>query len=133
MNHSDVIVVGAGPTGLMLACELAMRGVTVRLLDERRDIPNITRAFGVHARTLELLDARGLADELVQRGLPVYEVVPAPGAGQGRCDRGPRGRLRDPLRGRRDGHDRLPRRQREHRRPPGAHRGDLRHDHDSRR
>jgi 2-polyprenyl-6-methoxyphenol hydroxylase-like FAD-dependent oxidoreductase len=80
MNHSDVIVVGAGPTGLMLACELAMRGVTVRLLDERRDIPNITRAFGVHARTLELLDARGLADELVQRGLPVYEVVPAPGA-----------------------------------------------------
>jgi 2-polyprenyl-6-methoxyphenol hydroxylase-like FAD-dependent oxidoreductase len=80
MNSTDVIVVGAGPTGLMLSCELAMRGVTVRLLDERRDIPNITRAFGVHARTLELLDARGLADELVQRGLPVYEVVPAPGA-----------------------------------------------------
>jgi 2-polyprenyl-6-methoxyphenol hydroxylase-like FAD-dependent oxidoreductase len=64
----------------MLACELAMRGVAVQLLDERRDLPNITRAFGVHARTLELLDARGLADEIVQRGLPVYEVNPAPGA-----------------------------------------------------
>src|SRR5437764_2240040 len=76
----DVIVVGAGPTGLMLACELAMRGVGVRILEERRDIPNITRAFGLHARTLELLDARGLADEIVERGLPVYEVAPAPGA-----------------------------------------------------
>ncbi len=80
MNNSDVIVVGAGPTGLMLACELRMRGVTVRLLEERRDLPNITRAFGVHARTLELLDARGLADEILRRGLPVYEVAPAPGA-----------------------------------------------------
>lgn len=76
---SDVIVVGAGPTGLMLACELAMRGIGVRLLEERRGIPNITRAFGVHARTLEILDARGLADDLVQRGLPVTEVAPAPG------------------------------------------------------
>lgn len=80
MNTADVIVIGAGPTGLMLACELAIRGVSARVLEERRDIPNITRAFGVHARTLELLDARGLADELVERGLPVTQVVPAPGA-----------------------------------------------------
>ena len=80
MNTTDVIVVGAGPTGLMLACELAMRGVAARLLEERRDIPNITRAFGLHARTLELLDARGLADEIVPRGVPVYQVAPAPGA-----------------------------------------------------
>src|SRR6516165_5170861 len=64
----------------MLACELAMRGVAARLLEERRDIPNITRAFGLHARTLELLDARGLADEIVPRGVPVYQVAPAPGA-----------------------------------------------------
>jgi 2-polyprenyl-6-methoxyphenol hydroxylase-like FAD-dependent oxidoreductase len=80
MKTTDVIVVGAGPTGLMLACELAMRGVGVRLLEERRDMPNITRAFGVHARTLELLDARGLADELVNHGLPVTRVAPAAGA-----------------------------------------------------
>lgn len=80
MNSADVVVVGAGPTGLALACELAMRGVAVQLLERRRDIPNITRAFGVHARTLELLDARGLADELVQRGLPVQSVSPVPGA-----------------------------------------------------
>ena len=76
MTDSDVIVVGAGPTGLMLACELAMRGIRVRLVERRAETPNITRAFAVHARTLELLDCRGLADELLPRGLRVYEVAP---------------------------------------------------------
>jgi 2-polyprenyl-6-methoxyphenol hydroxylase-like FAD-dependent oxidoreductase len=75
----DVVVVGAGPTGLMLACELALVGMRVKLLDERTDMPNITRAFAVHARTLELLDARGLAEELLPRGVPVYEVAPPGG------------------------------------------------------
>jgi 2-polyprenyl-6-methoxyphenol hydroxylase-like FAD-dependent oxidoreductase len=64
----------------MLACELAQAGLRPRLVDERVDTPNITRAFAVHARTLELLDGRGLADELVSRGVPVDEVTPAPGA-----------------------------------------------------
>jgi 2-polyprenyl-6-methoxyphenol hydroxylase-like FAD-dependent oxidoreductase len=75
----DVVVVGAGPTGLMLACELALAGARVKLLDERTDMPNITRAFAVHARTLELLDARGLAEDLLPRGVPVYEVAPPGG------------------------------------------------------
>ena len=75
----NVVVVGAGPTGLMLACELALAGTKVKLLDERTDMPNITRAFAVHARTLELLDARGLADELLPRGVPVREVAPPGG------------------------------------------------------
>jgi 2-polyprenyl-6-methoxyphenol hydroxylase-like FAD-dependent oxidoreductase len=74
-----VVVVGAGPTGLMLASELALGGVSVRLLEERTDMPNITRAFAVHARTLELLDARGMADELLARGVPVYEIAPPGG------------------------------------------------------
>jgi 2-polyprenyl-6-methoxyphenol hydroxylase-like FAD-dependent oxidoreductase len=80
VQTNEVLVVGAGPTGLMLACELALAGVKARLLEERTDMPNITRAFAVHARTLELLDARGLADELVPHGVPVYEIAPAPGA-----------------------------------------------------
>jgi 2-polyprenyl-6-methoxyphenol hydroxylase-like FAD-dependent oxidoreductase len=63
----------------MLACELALSGATVRLLEERTDMPNITRAFAVHARTLELLDARGLADELVPRGVVVREIAPPGG------------------------------------------------------
>ena len=80
MSSTDVIVVGAGPTGLMLACELALRGVRCRVLERRAEQPNITRAFAVHARTLELLDARGLGDALVPRGVVVREVGPAPGA-----------------------------------------------------
>ncbi|TMR99807.1 FAD-dependent monooxygenase [Nonomuraea basaltis] len=80
MNQTDVIVVGAGPTGLMLACELALAGVRCKLLERRAEQPNITRAFAVHARTLELLDARGLADDLLPRGVPVQEIQPAPGA-----------------------------------------------------
>jgi 2-polyprenyl-6-methoxyphenol hydroxylase-like FAD-dependent oxidoreductase len=80
MGAPDVVVVGAGPTGLMLACELALGGVSVRLLDERTDLPNVTRAFAVHARTLELLDARGLAEQVLARGVPVYEVAPPGGA-----------------------------------------------------
>jgi 2-polyprenyl-6-methoxyphenol hydroxylase-like FAD-dependent oxidoreductase len=80
VDTTDVIVVGAGPTGLMLAGELALAGVRCRLLERRADQPNITRAFAVHARTLELLDARGLADDLVPRGLQIHEIAPVPGA-----------------------------------------------------
>ncbi|MCV7285209.1 FAD-dependent monooxygenase [Mycolicibacterium wolinskyi] len=80
MAINEVLVVGAGPTGLMLACELALGGAKVTVLEERTSAPNITRAFAVHARTLELLDGRGLADELLSRGLPVREVAPPGGA-----------------------------------------------------
>ncbi|WP_320778422.1 FAD-dependent oxidoreductase [Streptomyces sp. CRN 30] len=67
----DVIVVGAGPTGLLLAGDLAAAGVDVTLVERRPPgISNLSRAFAVHARTLEQLDARGLADELEAIGRP---------------------------------------------------------------
>ncbi|MEU5773615.1 FAD-dependent monooxygenase [Streptomyces venezuelae] len=66
-----VAVVGAGPTGLLLAGDLAAAGVPVTLVEKRpRAISNLSRAIIVHARTLELLDARGLADELDAMGGP---------------------------------------------------------------
>jgi 2-polyprenyl-6-methoxyphenol hydroxylase-like FAD-dependent oxidoreductase len=68
---TDVVVVGAGPTGLLLAGDLAAAGVDVTLLERRRDESNLTRAFVVHARTLEQLDARGVADRLLRRGTRV--------------------------------------------------------------
>jgi 2-polyprenyl-6-methoxyphenol hydroxylase-like FAD-dependent oxidoreductase len=68
---ADVIVVGAGPTGLMLAGEVAAAGLSCTVLERRSEESNVTRAFGVHARTLEILDARGLADDLVATGKPL--------------------------------------------------------------
>ncbi|MFH8656754.1 FAD-dependent monooxygenase [Streptomyces afghaniensis] len=60
-----VIVVGSGPTGLLLAGDLATAGVPVTVVEKRpHKIGNLSRAFVLHARTLEQLDARGLAEEL---------------------------------------------------------------------
>jgi 2-polyprenyl-6-methoxyphenol hydroxylase-like FAD-dependent oxidoreductase len=75
-QRPSVVVVGAGPTGLMLGCELGLAGVPCRILERREAESNLTRAFGVHARTLELLDMRGEADKLVSQGLQVPEVRP---------------------------------------------------------
>jgi 2-polyprenyl-6-methoxyphenol hydroxylase-like FAD-dependent oxidoreductase len=73
---TDVLIVGAGPTGLMLAGDLAAAGVTCAVLERRGEESNLTRAFAVHARTLELLDARGIADDLVATGVTVSGLGP---------------------------------------------------------
>ncbi|MFJ6696211.1 FAD-dependent monooxygenase [Streptomyces sp. NPDC091272] len=71
----DAIVVGAGPTGLLLAGDLASAGLRVTLVERRAHTAgNLTRAFAVHARTLEVLDARGLADELLKTGRPLTRL-----------------------------------------------------------
>ncbi len=68
----SVVVVGAGPTGLLLAGDLAEAGVPVTLVEKRpHRVSNLSRALVVHARTLEQLDARGLADELAAIGRPL--------------------------------------------------------------
>ncbi|MGW4526889.1 FAD-dependent oxidoreductase [Amycolatopsis sp. NPDC004378] len=68
MDTVDVVVVGAGPTGCMLAGELALAGRSVVVVEKHAEASPLSRAFGTHARTLEVLDARGLADELVATG-----------------------------------------------------------------
>ena len=67
---TDVLVVGAGPTGLMAAAELARHGVAYRLVDEKPSGVRNSRALTLHARTLEILQILGLADTLVRRGYP---------------------------------------------------------------
>jgi len=74
IEPTSVAIVGAGPTGLLLAGDLAQAGVDVTVLERRGTESNLTRAFGVHARTLEHLDARGLADEVVASGAPVERL-----------------------------------------------------------
>ncbi|RFU38220.1 FAD-dependent oxidoreductase [Actinomadura logoneensis] len=70
----NVVIVGAGPTGLLLAGDLAAAGVGCTVLERRADVPNLTRAFAVHARTLEVLEMRGVADDLLRTGRRVGAV-----------------------------------------------------------
>ncbi|WP_433323055.1 FAD-dependent monooxygenase [Spirillospora sp. CA-294931] len=65
---SDVVIVGAGPTGLMLACELRLAGARVVVLDRLARRGEESRAGGLHARTLEVFDQRGILDRVAARG-----------------------------------------------------------------
>jgi 2-polyprenyl-6-methoxyphenol hydroxylase-like FAD-dependent oxidoreductase len=67
---AEVVVVGAGPGGLLLATELALAGVSCRVLERRPHRTRESRATGLQARTLEQLDMRGLADDFLARGNP---------------------------------------------------------------
>ncbi len=65
---TDVLVVGAGPTGLMLANQLARRGVRPLVIDRHRGPAQQTRAMAVHARTLEIYARLGIAQRAVELG-----------------------------------------------------------------
>ena len=69
MTEHAVVVAGGGPTGLMLAGELALAGVDVAIVERRasQDLPG-TRAGGLHSRTIEVLDQRGIADRFLAEG-----------------------------------------------------------------
>ena len=69
MTEHAVLIVGGGPTGLMLAAELALAGVDAAIVERRasQDLPG-SRAGGLHARTIEVLDQRGIADRFLAEG-----------------------------------------------------------------
>jgi 2-polyprenyl-6-methoxyphenol hydroxylase-like FAD-dependent oxidoreductase len=69
MTQTDVLVVGAGPTGLTLACDLARRGVAVRIVDRAPDQQQGSRGKGLSPRSLEVLDDLGVVDQLLKYGL----------------------------------------------------------------
>ena len=78
MTEHQVVIAGGGPTGLMLAGELTLAGVDVAIVERRasQDLAG-SRAGGLHARTIEVLDQRGMAGPWV---LPIIGAVSAPTA-----------------------------------------------------
>src|SRR5580693_8588360 len=69
MSQHALVIAGAGPTGLMLAGELALAGVDVAIVERRanQDLAG-SRAGGLHSRTIEVLDQRGIADRFLSQG-----------------------------------------------------------------
>ena len=69
MTDHAVVIAGGGPTGLMLAAELALAGIDVVVVERRasQDLDG-SRAGGLHARTIEVLDQRGVAERFLSEG-----------------------------------------------------------------
>ena len=61
--RTQVLIVGAGPTGLALACQLARCGIDCMIVEKGAALTPYSRALGVHARTLEIYDQFGIAEE----------------------------------------------------------------------
>ena len=83
MTEHAVVIAGGGPTGLMLAAELALAAVDVAIVERRasQDLPG-SRAGGLHSRTIEVLDQRGIADRFLSEG----QVVQVASFGSTRFD-----------------------------------------------
>lgn len=70
----DVLVVGAGPTGLFMAIELIRRGLTVRIVDKASAPSDKSKAIAIQARTLEIFDQIGIVDSFLKKGLKLKAV-----------------------------------------------------------
>jgi 2-polyprenyl-6-methoxyphenol hydroxylase-like FAD-dependent oxidoreductase len=74
MTDAEVLVVGAGPTGLVLALYLTRRGVRVRIVEKNAGPGRASRAMAVQARTLEYYDQLNFADDVIRRGIKIERL-----------------------------------------------------------
>lgn len=74
MKEAQVLIVGAGPTGLVLALGFAKQGIPFRIIDKLSGPGEQSRAMAVHARTLEYYRQFGFADKVVDKGIPLNHV-----------------------------------------------------------
>jgi len=71
-NGKPVLVVGAGPVGLTMACELARHGVPVRVIDKAPERTQFSKALGIHSRTVEILESMGVVEKFLAEGRNAY-------------------------------------------------------------
>lgn len=67
-SHTDVLIVGVGPTGLALAIELSRRDIEYRLVEKNDSTVSSSRALGINPRTLQAFEDMGLLDEILAKG-----------------------------------------------------------------
>lgn len=72
---SDVVVVGAGPAGLMLADNLVRYGIKTRIVDDRPDRTSTGRADGIQPKTIETLRQMRIAEPLLRKGVRIYDIA----------------------------------------------------------
>ena len=66
--NTDVIIIGAGPTGLSLACQFIRYGIDFVVVEKNESFTRFSKAIGVQARTLEIYDQLGLAQPAIKEG-----------------------------------------------------------------
>lgn len=66
MFNTELLIVGAGPTGLMMACQLVRYGIKFRIIDKENDRARESRAFAIQARSMEIFQVLGFADEFIK-------------------------------------------------------------------
>ena len=86
----DVIIAGGGPTGMMLAAELRLRGVDVLVAERDAQPPLAVRSLGLHVRSIEIMDQRGVLDRFLAEGRQHPIAPPSSGRRSGAAPRSSR-------------------------------------------
>lgn len=73
-NHIPVLIIGAGPTGLMMGCELARHGVSFRIIDKKPERTLVSNATWIQTRTIEIFAKIGIADRFINIGHPCNAI-----------------------------------------------------------
>src|ERR1039457_4069015 len=68
-NTTEVLIVGAGPSGLMMACQLAISGIRFRIIDKNEHPVTYSGALIVHARSVEIFNQMGISDKIIQEAI----------------------------------------------------------------
>ncbi|PSB65928.1 monooxygenase, partial [filamentous cyanobacterium CCP1] len=70
-STTNLLIVGAGPTGLTMAHELLRRGIACRLIEQKDTLAQTSRAIGIHSRTLEIFEAMGVVEAFLSQGVQI--------------------------------------------------------------